>query len=218
MMPICLPPSPAALSRIAGQPIPRDALREEDLPPHLRMNIRVVDAAGKTLAAGRDLGEVRRQLGQQPRDAMIDDPRWTRDGLTRWDFGDLPERVEIRRGAATLSGFPALLDEGPSVALRLFDSPEWAAHESRCGVRRLFCLAAHAELKRQVDWLPNLERSGRQIAALMKASELRGSSRTSSPTGRSWTMACCPGQSMSSSSDSRRAAADSPRPYSQWPT
>ncbi len=163
-----------ALSRIAGQPIPREALREEDLPPHLRMNIRVVDAEGEPLASGRDLAELRRQLGQQAATPTIDDPQWTRDGLTRWDFGDLPERVEIRRGATMLSGFPTLLDEGETVSLRLLDSPDWATHDSRRGVRRLFCLAAKAELKKQVEWLPNLDQCRRQLAALMKAGELRG--------------------------------------------
>ncbi len=164
----------ASLSRIAGRPIPREALREDDLPPHLRMNIRVVDAQGKALATDRDLGEIRRQLGQQSADVTIDDPGWTRDGITRWDFGDLPERVAVRRGAATLNGFPTLLDQGASVALRLLDSPDRAAHESRRGVRRLFCLAAQAELKKQVEWLPNLEQCARQVSTLMKSGELRG--------------------------------------------
>jgi ATP-dependent helicase HrpA len=137
------------------------------------MNIRVVDPQGGTLAAGRDLGEVRRQAGQEASSIVRDDPQWTRDGLTTWDFGDLPERVEIRRGATTLGAFPALVDQRKSVSLRLSDSADWAAQETYRGLRRLFCLAAQQELKKQVDWLPNLEQSARQVSSLMKAADLR---------------------------------------------
>ncbi len=52
------------------------------------MNVRVTDAEGQTLAAGRDLDALRRQLGAEAAEAFtaIDDPRWNRDGLTHLGF------------------------------------------------------------------------------------------------------------------------------------
>ena len=35
-----------------------------------------------------------------------------REGITAWDFGELPEQVSFRRGNQTLTGYPALVDEG----------------------------------------------------------------------------------------------------------
>ena len=38
-----------------GEALPSDAFAGVALPPHLRINVRVVDAAGEELAQGRDL-------------------------------------------------------------------------------------------------------------------------------------------------------------------
>ncbi len=43
-----------------------------------------------------------------------------------------------------------------SASLRLADTPARAEYENRRGMRRLFCLAAAAELKTQVQWMPQL--------------------------------------------------------------
>lgn len=149
-----------ALSRLAGQPIRPSDFDLDRLPGDLVMNIRVVDAQGQPLLVGRDLADIRRRLGAEAAQqfAALDEPEWTRDGLTRWDFDALPERVELRRGAATLHAFPMLLDRGENVALRLTDSAERARSESRRGVRRLFVLATQRSLREQVQWLPGLKR------------------------------------------------------------
>ncbi len=51
-----------ALTRLAGQQIRVDAFRSDHVPEHLRMRIRIADSAGRTVAEGRDLGEIRRKL------------------------------------------------------------------------------------------------------------------------------------------------------------
>ena len=59
-----------------------------------------------------------------------------------WRFGELPEIVELPApGGGTLVGFPALIDRGDAVELKLFDAPELAAREHRAGVIRLFTIA-----------------------------------------------------------------------------
>ncbi len=139
------------------------------------MNIRVTDAEGRLLASGRDLEAIRRQLGAQAAESFsqVDDPRWNRDGLTDWDFDDLPAEIELPRGRLSVKAYPALLDRGDSVSLRLVDSPQRAEHETRFGLRRLCLLAAQRELKSQVDWLPNLDKM-KLHAATLAGFDLRG--------------------------------------------
>jgi ATP-dependent helicase HrpA len=161
------------LSRIAGEPIPAGALQVSSLPRHLRMNVRVTDAQGGELAAGREVGELRQQLGARAAASLaaIDDPGRNRDGITSWDFGELAREATIERSGLTLKGYPSLVDRGESVSLRLADTAEKAARDTRSGVRRLFVFGAQRELKMQVEWLPNLKQ------VLLLASTLRDSSR-----------------------------------------
>jgi ATP-dependent helicase HrpA len=148
----------AALGRIAGQHIPHDAFQGERLPSELKMNVRVTGAEGETLAVGRDLDELRKTLGAEAASTFseTDDPRFNRDGITAWDFGELPAEIDISRGYLKLKAYPALVDREENVSLKLFDSPARAAKEMRAGLRRLFLLASWREIKTQIDWLPNL--------------------------------------------------------------
>ncbi len=146
------------LSRLAGEPIPATAFDQTRLPSHLRMNVKIVDEAGEKIAAGRDLGELRGQLGSKASAsfAEMDDHTWNRPDLTEWNFGDLPAEVELNRGGVLLKGYPTLVDHGESVSLQLADTPQKAAALIRPGVRRLFILKFRKHLKTQVDYLPSL--------------------------------------------------------------
>jgi ATP-dependent helicase HrpA len=164
----------AALGKIAGQHIPHDAFQGERLPNELKMNVRVTGAEGETLAVGRDLDELRKTLGAEAASTFseTDDPRFNRDGITAWDFGELPAEIDVSRGYLKLKAYPALVDREENVSLRLFDSPDRAAKEMRAGLRRLFLLASWREIKTQIDWLPNIQ----QIlvyAASLKGMDLR---------------------------------------------
>ncbi len=126
------------LTRSTGQPIPRDAWRPEALPPHLAMNFRVLDANNRILAEGRDLAALRRQLGGQASESLRQAAApGEREDITRWDFGDLPEQVEIRSGGRQVAAFPSLLEEAGGIRLRLLDSPAAAREKHRRGVCRL---------------------------------------------------------------------------------
>ncbi|NWG38720.1 MAG: DUF3418 domain-containing protein [Hydrogenophilaceae bacterium] len=70
-----------------------------------------------------------------------------RSNITQWDFGDLPHHVQFARGGQKLTGYPALVDEGESVSMKLLDAPETAEKESRKGVVRLMRLALSAQFK-----------------------------------------------------------------------
>ncbi|MFO1196948.1 MAG: ATP-dependent RNA helicase HrpA [Burkholderiaceae bacterium] len=67
--------------------------------------------------------------------------------FTDWSFGPLPELMELRRGRETLIGYPALVDVGDAVELRVVDLPETAAAEHRRGLGRLFAIALKEPLR-----------------------------------------------------------------------
>jgi ATP-dependent helicase HrpA len=128
--------------------------KRETLPAHLSMNFKVIDEHGRQLAMGRSLPQLRAELGTEARrsfqavaerDVKVA-PDLQQD-ITDWDFGELPELLEIRRGGQTLVGFPALVDRGESCALEVFDDLEQAQAKHREGLRRLFRLQLREQAK-----------------------------------------------------------------------
>lgn len=76
---------------------------------------------------------------------------------TSWDFGELPELMEIRQSGQTLIGFPALIDQGDAVTIEVFDEPQAAQARHRDGLRRLFALQIRDALKYLEKNLPGLQ-------------------------------------------------------------
>ncbi|MGE5319267.1 MAG: ATP-dependent RNA helicase HrpA [Hyphomicrobiaceae bacterium] len=124
-----------------------------ELPAHLKMNVSVIDDSGQELASGRDLATLRQQLGGAARITYgggAEDSGFERIGLVEWNFGDLPAQVKFKRGGRELLGYPALVDNGESVDLRLLDAADVAESETRRGVVRLLRIALAAQFK-QLD-------------------------------------------------------------------
>ncbi len=92
---------------------------------------------------------------------------------TEWDFGALPELLEIRRGGATLVGFPGLVDRGDHVELDVFDTPEAAQQVHRAGLRRLFALQLREPLKAAQKNLPGLQAAAMLYMPLGSAEALQ---------------------------------------------
>lgn len=79
-------------------------------------------------------------------------------GLTDWTFGDLPEVVDTRVAGGVVRGYPAIVDEGSSVALRIEATPEAAERATRAGVRRLALLAVPSPAAYILDHLTASEK------------------------------------------------------------
>jgi len=92
---------------------------------------------------------------------------------TAWSFGELPELMELRQGAQTLIGFPALIDKGTHVEIEVFDEPEVAAARHRAGLRRLVALQIKEPLKYLEKNIPDLQRLGVLYMGLGTLEELR---------------------------------------------
>jgi len=165
----------AYASRISGERLDDGIWSKEDPPAHLVMNVRVVDEAKRELAMGRDLGELRRRLGEAASLTLAKaKPGMEREGITSWDFGELPAQVSFRRGNQTLTGFPALTDEGSSVAIRLMDSPDKADAAHRAGVKRLMAFDLKEQVRNLERSLPGLNALALRFSATIPADKLKG--------------------------------------------
>jgi ATP-dependent helicase HrpA len=92
---------------------------------------------------------------------------------TAWNFGELPELMEISKGSTTLIGFPALIDHGTEVGIEVFDEPEVAAAKHRVGLRRLFALQIKDALKYLEKNIPDLQKMAVAYMPLGTQEELR---------------------------------------------
>ncbi len=174
----------------------------ESLPAHLFMNFKVIDEHGRQLAMGRNLAQLRAELGGQAqqhfqklaagatldigsdaaapltRSGLASDSAGGSSGtalyenLTTWDFGKLPELLEIRRRGQTLFGYPALVDRATHCDVEVFDSPEEAARIHRAGLRRLFALQLREPIRYLERNLGGLREMSLQYMALGTQEEL----------------------------------------------
>ncbi len=129
--------------------IPRDAwdasLAGGRLAPHLFMNFRIVDADGKELAMSRDFAALAEQYADASRTVFstLHRNRMEQDGLTAWpaDPAEIPETINFEKSGIRYDGFPALVDEGAAVAIKIFDDALTANLSHTQGVVRLTILS-----------------------------------------------------------------------------
>ena len=173
-----------------GLEIKRTDFRPESLPLHCSMNFRLIDEHGRQLEVERNLARLRSEYGETARSAFqaiaqeaasvelgvepsipknqpqkadtpADNARKVEQGGYRsWEFGELPETLEIQKGNQTLFGYPALVDRSDYVDLEVFDDVLEARKHHRQGLRRLFILANKDTLKALQKQLPGLRELG----------------------------------------------------------
>ncbi len=149
-----------AISREAAEQfrieINKTDFKVENLPPHLRMNYKVVDEHGRQVGMDRSLPKLRSEFSQQAKDYFQQvasmDSRVAEDlqeEIVDWTFGELPEVMEIRRKGVSLIGHPAIADRGDYCSIEVFDEPEEAKEVHKKGIRKLI----RFQLKEQIKYL-----------------------------------------------------------------
>jgi ATP-dependent helicase HrpA len=99
---------------------------------------------GAVLATGTDLAALQRELRPKLRAKLsAAAAEIVRSGLTTWDFGELP--AVFRDG--TVVAYPALVDAGDTVGVRLFETESAARTAMRAGTRRLILLGLPSPVK-----------------------------------------------------------------------
>ncbi|MBW3138652.1 ATP-dependent RNA helicase HrpA [Ferrimonas balearica] len=145
------------LLRMTGTRVSPEDFDLSALDKHLVFNFKVEDDNGKLIAQGRDLLALKQQLKGQMKQviAKVADSGIEQSGLTDWTLGDLPKSYEQKRGAYAVKAYPALVDEGDSVGIKLFDAEDKAARANRVGLRKLLLINVPSPVKYLQQKLPN---------------------------------------------------------------
>jgi len=162
----------ALVQRVANQRVSAADFELDRVPGHLMPSFRAVDARGRAIGSDRDLATLQRRLADRARSSVESavtrerpaarsaakvaeaSPAFaSRSKLTAWDFDELTEVVDTPVAGGVVRGYPALVDEGDSVALRIEATPEDAARHTRAGTRRLMLLAVPSPATYVLDHL-----------------------------------------------------------------
>ncbi len=143
----------AALTRMTGVVVRPTDFDPGKVPDHLRMNFRVVDEQGATLAAGRDLPALQSSLRGDTERAVVRATRsLERHGLTGFPAEGVPRRVTAKVAGHDAAGYPALVDEDATAAgtvgVAVFGSEADQARAMRAGTVRLLAATLAPPLTR----------------------------------------------------------------------
>ncbi|WP_217248759.1 ATP-dependent RNA helicase HrpA [Streptomyces sp. AC602_WCS936] len=135
------------LKRMVGVPFDAEDFDWAKVPDHLRITFRIVDERRRKLAEDKDLEALRLRLKPKARKALSQAAAATavrsggesleRSGLTDWTIGTLSRVFETRRAGQPVKAYPALVDDGDTVSVRLFDTEAEQAQAMWKGTRRL---------------------------------------------------------------------------------
>ncbi|WP_431043539.1 ATP-dependent RNA helicase HrpA [Streptomyces sp. P1-3] len=136
------------LQRMVGVKIEAEDWDPAKVPDHLKITFRVVDERRRKIAEDKDLEALRLRLKPKTRAAISKAFETSKEGtgieqrtgLTAWTIGALPRTFETRRSGQPVKAYPALVDEGASVAVRLFDTEAEQRQAMWRGTRRLILL------------------------------------------------------------------------------
>jgi ATP-dependent helicase HrpA len=149
------------------------------------MTFKVIDVHDRIIDQSRDLEVLkRRHSGDAGKTFQkIASQAYLHTGLTHWSFGDLGDSFDGEHEGQKVYGFPAVVDEGETIGVRVFESPEAAAQAHELGVSRLLRIVLLKEIKyikRQLVIDAATELSYRQLqghpflySGLAKSRELR---------------------------------------------
>ena len=160
------------LQRVTGVEINARDFAHIELPVHLRMRFRIHDEHGGTLAEGRDIEAIRGQWSDAARAAFSRRAatELTREDVSGFDFEDIPETL---LGGAGLTAYPALVDLGEAVALRVFERADEARSEHAGGIERLLRRTLREPIKQARRQLPIERKLALKYAALATVGSLR---------------------------------------------
>ncbi|MFG3080432.1 ATP-dependent RNA helicase HrpA [Streptomyces parvulus] len=135
------------LKRMVGVPFDAEDFDWAKVPDHLKITFRIVDERRRKLAEDKDLEALKLQLRPKARKALSQAAAATavrsggesleRSGLTDWTIGTLSRVFETRRAGQPVKAYPALVDDGDTVSVRLFDTEAEQAQAMWKGTRRL---------------------------------------------------------------------------------
>jgi ATP-dependent helicase HrpA len=134
------------LQQMTGVVVPPEIWHGITLPDYLLMNFKILDEQGKVLANGRDLTQLKNTLKagrvQSAAPNLLES-----SGMTEWVVDEFPLQKVMDVRGFSLTVYPALTDEGNTVALKNFEAENEAVQAHRNGVVRLYQIREKAKIK-----------------------------------------------------------------------
>jgi ATP-dependent helicase HrpA len=144
------------VSALRGTLVPAGAFDPRSLPDHLKMSFSVADESGAVVAHGTDLAQVREQVRPRLREALsAATAQYERTGLTSWSVDVLPREIKLPQAGDSGRAFPALIDRGDHVDVRMLESRAAQDAAMRAGTRRLLLLTIPSPAKWVIGKLDN---------------------------------------------------------------
>jgi ATP-dependent helicase HrpA len=145
------------VSALKGTLVPAQAFDPSALPTHLKMTFSVEDESGAVVAHGTDLAAVREQVRPRLRAALsAATAEHERTGLTAWEgFDALPREIALPGVGEAVRAFPALVDRGDHVDVKMMESRAAQAAAMRAGTRRLLLLSVPSPARAVIGRLDN---------------------------------------------------------------
>lgn len=139
----------SALKRTGGISVPTASFREELVPDHLKTNYLVLAEDQRVIDRGRDLSALKQKHSKDAGQSFkqIASEAYLMTGCHEWTFGDVPVTFDGSHEGSRVFGYPALVDEGQSVGLRILEAREEAQLVHEGGLARLLALSLAKDLK-----------------------------------------------------------------------
>ena len=154
------------LRKVSGAEFATTDFQPDAIDPHLRANLRLLDADGRSvLAESRDLDALRARFGRRAADAFSARAAegMARQGLVAFPDHAIPESVP---GAGGVPAYPALHDDGETVSLAVHADRGEAERHHPEGVRRLLAIALADRMKQARRQLPVQPKTALLYAAI----------------------------------------------------
>ncbi|WP_199706371.1 ATP-dependent RNA helicase HrpA [Amnibacterium setariae] len=160
------------IRRVAGVAVTPADFDLDRLPAHLKPAFAVTEAPRGRRGAPREVGRDTDLAALQAR--FADRARTSaarvvarpapgtapieRTGMTTWDLDELPRVLDTRAAGGVVRAYPALVDTGSAVDVRLLATPEEQLASTRAGVHRLLVLATPSPAAYVRDHLSGAEK------------------------------------------------------------
>ena len=137
---------------------------ETELPEHLKTNFRIIDSDNELLGTGKDIAALKQEFADKADDAFTElyDNEFGTEEVTVWDFGELPEKQEIKINDDVIIVYPSLIEEEGMVYKHAFETKESADYYLRYGLRALF----KRELTKDIKYMRKNLRGIEKLALL----------------------------------------------------
>ena len=154
------------LKKLSGVDLAAVDFDATGIEPHLRVNLRLLDADKRNvLAESRDLDDLRVRFGARAAEAFAQHAAqgMAQAGMSTFPTQPIPISVP---GAGGVPAYPALHDDGDSASLAVHAQRDVAERAHPLGVRRLLALALADKLKQARKQLPVQAKTSLLYAAI----------------------------------------------------